>query len=482
MKRKKSKQPKRNEPAKKPNTNSKPSFQNKPPVEDDEITSESTYLSDSEEMKEEKQPERFGEQEGEGIKETHDEMKARIARAYLEKLDALHKFDEEESEEEDKLGAHLQKEFIFSKKSVSTFKARAAQVAAMELTGERIRFKKGHQLPVTCLAISFDGSHLYTGSKDCCVIQWDLPSLKIVRTFQGHRKLKTPGHKGHVCAVAVSSNEKFLASGATDHEIKIYDLETNTLVHTFTGHKDTVTGLTFRHGTNDLYSSSNDRTVKLWDCGSLGMVETLYGHELAATGIDSLYQEKCITSSEDGTVRLWKIGDGTNLVFRTERLKSDCISYVTEEKWVSGTQQGIVHLWSAIRKKPLFEVENAHGVNGLSPNWITAIAALKFSDLFATGSCSGHVKLWKINKDNTIECVKEIPVTGWINALQFSLDGKYLVVGVGQEPTHGRWSRIKEARNGVVLIHLGAAPSKPATITNDANLNTPVHTKSDFQF
>jgi hypothetical protein len=186
MKRKNGKQQKRSEPTKKANTNAKPSFQH-PEVEDDEITSESTYLSESEEMSEDKQGDKFSEREvGEEIKETHDEMKARIARAYLEKLDALHKFDE--SEEEDRIGSHLEKEFvcsrliiilisftltlqIFSKKSISTFKPRADLVADLVLSSEHVRFKKGHQLPVTCLALSFDGSHLYTGSKDCCVVQ-----------------------------------------------------------------------------------------------------------------------------------------------------------------------------------------------------------------------------------------------------------------------------------------------------------------------
>lgn len=175
---------------------------------------------------------------------------------------------------------------------------------------------------------------------------------------------------------------------------------------TFNGHKDSVTvwlsyflsflfyfwltskALTFRHASDDLYSGSADRSVKIWDCQSLSYVDTLYvlnsifwlsslltpfsmnryGHELPITGIDSQFHERCITSSEDCTVRLWKIAEGlwhilirtlftdslgTQLVFRAEKLNLDCISYLSEEKWVTGSQQGYDSFISYCLDNPL---------------------------------------------------------------------------------------------------------------------------------
>jgi len=169
----------------------------------------------------------------------------------------------------------------------------------------------------------------------------------------------------------------------------------------------------------------------------------MYGHELPITGLDLLHQEKCITSGEDGTIRLWKIQESTQLKFISKGHAIDCLCYVSTDKWVSGSQQGILQLWYHTNKKPVFEVINAHGLTNVTANWITAIAAVLYSDLIATGSSNGVVKLWKVTKEREIEHIKDIPILGWINALHFTRDGKYLIVGAGQEPKYAKWERKK---------------------------------------
>lgn len=419
--------------------------------EEEEITSESSEEQIVEENTNKKRKIDTEEDKSEKNGLNSDELRAQLARTYLEKLDAIHREEDESASDDDRIGHHLEREAVESKRAIKGFKAVADKIAALNLVPT---FKKGHQLPVTCLAVSTDGLSLFSGSKDCCVIQWDIPSLKIVHTFKGHRKEATQGHKGHVFSVAVSSNKRYLATGGKDHCINVYDLTDHSLAKTFFGHKDSVTALTFRHASDDLYSGSADRSVKIWDCQSLSYVDTLYGHELPITGIDSQFHERCITSSEDCTVRLWKIGEGTQLVFRAEKLNLDCTSYLSEEKWVTGSQQGTVNLWTSVKKKPLFEIANAHGVQGISPNWITAISAMKYTDLIASGSNNGVVKLWKVTHENKLEHIKDIPVLGWVNALQFTSNGQYLIIGVGQEPKYGRWSCIKQAKNGIYLVPL----------------------------
>lgn len=52
-----------------------------------------------------------------------------------------------------------------------------------------------------------------------------------------------------------------------------------------------------------------------------------------------------------------------------------------------------ISLWGLMRKKPLYSIESAHGRDALSslPNWISSIACLQNSDLFATGKSSFNV-------------------------------------------------------------------------------------------
>lgn len=48
----------------------------------------------------------------------------------------------------------------------------------------------------------------------------------------------------------------------------------------------------------------------------------------------------------------------------------------------------------------------------------------------------------------------EVKVIGFVNSMAFTPDGNNLVVGVGQEHKMGRWWRIPEAKNRIVVIPL----------------------------
>ena len=56
--------------------------------------------------------------------------------------------------------------------------------------------------------------------------------------------------------------------------------------------------------------------------------------------------------------------------------------------------------------------------------------------------------------------VASIPVTGFVNGLQLGASGRLLVAAVGQEHRLGRWSRVKAAKNGLLVVRM--EPSLPA--------------------
>jgi ribosomal RNA-processing protein 9 len=45
-------------------------------------------------------------------------------------------------------------------------------------------------------------------------------------------------------------------------------------------------------------------------------------------------------------------------------------------------------------------------------------------------------------------------VTGFVNGLAVAKSGRFMVAAIGQEHRLGRWSKIKEARNGAQLVQL----------------------------
>ncbi|VDK32544.1 unnamed protein product, partial [Anisakis simplex] len=55
-----------------------------------------------------------------------------------------------------------------------------------------------------------------------------------------------------------------------------------------------------------------------------------------------------------------------------------------------------VCVWSVAKKKPVCIERKAHGVGeDQQPNWIVSVAARRYTDLIASGSCDGFVRFWK---------------------------------------------------------------------------------------
>ncbi|WAR26070.1 U3IP2-like protein [Mya arenaria] len=293
---------------------------------------------------------------------------------------------------------------------------------------------RGHQLSVTCVVISTDRSVK------------ERRKLKMIHGGRKGTEKKHVGHTGHILAMAISTDGNYLATGDADKLIHLWDAGTMELIYTFKGHRDAVTGLSFRKDTHELYSCSDDRSVKIWNVDERAYVETL-------TRLQPLtvYLESELLQRVDETVLF-----GCSV---------DCIALINESNFISGADDNSLSLWGAMKKKPLFTLRNVHGPkqadeNGNQrqseeENWISAVAALHNTDLVASGSKDGCVRLWKCMNDcRKLEPVMAIPVVGFVNSLHFSTDGQYLVAGVGQEHRLGRWWSNKAAKNSILVIPL----------------------------
>ena len=142
----------------------------------------------------------------------------------------------------------------------------------------------------------------------------------------------------------------------------------------------------------------------------------------------------------------------------------DVVAMVDEDLFISGSDTGCISLWNVTRKKPIFTKFNAHGTSSSSSAdsgeccWVTALSCVAHSDLFASGSGDGFVKLWKLSDSKkSFSLLLSWPVEGFVNSLQFFYISNilYLAIGIGQEHRLGRWWRYKNAKNHVKVIRLG---------------------------
>ncbi|KAL8953645.1 MAG: hypothetical protein Q9222_000482 [Ikaeria aurantiellina] len=420
----------------------------------------------------------------------------------------------------------------------------------------------------------------YTVSKDITLIKWELATppkppaqkkkkkkkkpttkpppparcrpTKLLYTRGNHHESNNPKYQHHtapILTIAASEDGKYIATGGADKRLIIWSATDLKPLRIFTQHRDAVTSLAFRRGTNQLYSCSKDRTIKTWSLDEMGYMETLFGHQDEVVDIAALAMERCVSvGARDRTARLWKVAEESQLIFRgggsSEKRRAavpngdslangdssnapvvayaegsiDRVAMVDEEMFVTGSDNGGISLWSLHKKKPLFTVPVAHGldppltveeasaeevpnpkvVGQPQPRRITALATVPYSDLVLSGSWDGWVRVWKITEDKKrIEEVgkmgknsmveeregetkametgstqsqiqEEVSVRGVINEIKAfergerGRDGLCVVVATGKEHRFGRWKTIK-GKNGAVVFEVPMVlPPEPA--------------------
>lgn len=392
--------------------------------------------------------------------ETAQDKKVRLAKLYLAEIEREEcERAEREVIDKDVIAHRLKEDYL--EQSGKLRKTVADNYVGVDNNGIQFLRCKEHKLAITCLVISSDNKFIYSASKDCGIVKWSLADRRKVNCRPRIQKGSSDSDKGHTAAVlciAISSDNRFLASGGENRVIHIWHPDTLDHLHVFKGHNGSVSGLAFRKGTHQLFSVSTDKAVKIWSLDEMTYVESLFGHQAGITSVDVLSRERAVTSGgRDHTVRIWKVVEESQLIYNGHIGSIDAVKLINEEHFLSCGDDGQLCVWGTKKKKPLCTVEFAHGISAQNkePNWISSISTLTNTDLVASGSHDGYVKLWKCDSGfRSLSPVLNIPVVGFINAMDFTSDGNYLIVGVGQEHRLGRWWKVKEAKNGILIIPL----------------------------
>ena len=307
-------------------------------------------------------------------------------------------------------------------------------------------FFKGHLLGVTSIAVYPSGLQCVSGSKDCCLILWNLETGAKEKIVKGFRHKRTGNsHFDEILAVCVSDDSTFVASAGKDRLIHIWKADTLEHFACFKGHKDSISGLKFSKSSHTLFSCSFDRTIKVWDVDDKVVLDTLHGHYTAVHDIDCYMHDKAFTCGFDCSVRMWKTAEESQLVYNGHSESIDCIRIVNVDTFVTGGQDSNICIWKTGKKKPVGTCAGPH--HGC---WITSLATLRNTDLVASGSYDGFINIYGIDQGLTLRST--VQVEGYITSLDFSKNGKYLVAGVSPDHKFGRWTESIKAKPGIVVI------------------------------
>ncbi|KGN52615.1 U3 snoRNP-associated protein-like YAO [Cucumis sativus] len=446
----------------------------------------------------------MGVEDEEFEEETVDEKRKRVAVEYLEKIREIAKREKErgdEEKDEDESDDEGEKDSLVAKilqqeqlEDSGRLRREIASRVQKPVARDEFQLLIKHRQSVTAVALSEDDLKGFSSSKDGTILHWDVesgkgekyrwPSDEVLRLHgakdpQG----RATKHSKVTFSLAVSSDGRYLASGGLDRHVHIWDTRTREHIQAFPGHRGPVSCLTFRQGTSELFSGSYDRTVKIWNVDDRAYINTLFGHQSDVLTIDCLRKERLLTVGRDRSMQLWKVPEESRLVFRAPASSLECCCFISNDEFLSGSDDGSIELWTALKKKPVFIVRNAHSSsssstnlelkeNGAIPNgcmgngdanhntshnlsaysWISSVSVCRNSDLAASGAGNGSVRLWALTSDKKdVRPLYDLPLVGFVNSLTFANSGRFVVAGVGQEPRLGRWGRIPAARNGVAV-------------------------------
>jgi ribosomal RNA-processing protein 9 len=96
---------------------------------------------------------------------------------------------------------------------------------------------RGHKDTVTCVDVSpHDPNKVFTGSKDCTLIHWDIETKKKIRFLGKRHDFTCGGHFEKVLDIAVGYDAQTILSVGADHVVRVWDARVSSCVSTLYGH------------------------------------------------------------------------------------------------------------------------------------------------------------------------------------------------------------------------------------------------------
>ncbi|GAB2280398.1 hypothetical protein Dimus_039406 [Dionaea muscipula] len=170
-----------------------------------------------------------------------------------------------------------------------------------------------HVDSVSVLALSKDGTILYSGSWDRTFKLWKTSNFKCLESV-------AKAHDDAINALVVSA-DGYVYTGSADKNIKVWrkpeGQKKHSLVATLEKHRSAVNALSLSSDGHVLYSGACDRSILVWEKdptledGHMRLVGALRGHTKAILCL-AVVSDLLLSGSADNTVRIWRKGMNTS--------------------------------------------------------------------------------------------------------------------------------------------------------------------------
>lgn len=118
------------------------------------------------------------------------------------------------------------------------------------------------------------------------------------------------GHEAAVKSVAFAGGRR-VVSGGDDQVAIVWDGATGALLHRLEGHRGKIMAVRAAPDGGLIATASWDRRIGVWDAGTGALIRWLEGHAGNVNDVAFTADGRLISASYDGTVREWRLADGT---------------------------------------------------------------------------------------------------------------------------------------------------------------------------
>ncbi|EEH38206.1 WD repeat domain 5B [Paracoccidioides lutzii Pb01] len=265
---------------------------------------------------------------------------------------------------------------------------------------ERLYYKEkfilqGHQLGVSAVKFSPDGSMIASCSSDATIKIWDTTTGRLIHTFEGHL--------AGISTISWNPDGALIASGSDDKSIRLWHVPTGKPhPNPFLGHHNYIYSIAFSPKGNMLVSGSYDEAVYLWDVRSARVMRSLPAHSDPVAGVDVVRDGTLVVScASDGLIRIWDTATGQCLrtLVHEDNPPVSAVKFSPNGKYVlAWTHDDCVRLWDYVEgrciktyqghKNKKYSLSGAFGVYGAPGGEVSAFAA--------SGSEDGAILCWDV--------------------------------------------------------------------------------------
>jgi WD40 repeat protein len=288
-----------------------------------------------------------------------------------------------------------------------------------------------YQNSIRTLAIAKNTSWFITGNLDGTLKRWDLNSGKCLRIYNGHDPWMAR-------RIAISHCNNWFVSSSDDYTLKRWDTETGKCLQFYTGHTNNVNAVAISSDERWIVSGSNDCSLRFWDVITSQCFLAFNGHtdwiNVVAVAPDNSW---VISGSDDNYLKRWRSDTGECLnSYHDHHGEVTSVSLSSCGHWfISGSYDNTIKQWDVSTGKCLRTYFGHYGS-------VTSVALSPDDRWFVSGGYDKTIKRWDVSTGTEIFAIKTNGHQDFINSLEISSDGCYIISCGGTEV------RIWDAKTG----------------------------------